>query len=177
MKKFPYTYRPAPGWTRRTDEDLLGFIHYFYPDGREFPHDNWKRLEWTLSKIDHNRRVEFLPLSRETNFAGTVVDCLGIDARGGRYSMSEVTGVDHEVIKSVLKSGQITAILREAVELIETYGIESLGFRCIGGTHRSVAVIHILLMIAYRNAVCRPLNERVRRAAEHFWRMSPLPSE
>ena len=168
-RQFTSTYRPSPIWTRGPNQDLLEFIHWFYPDGPSFPHDPWRRLEWTFSRIDRTRRVELVPLCHSTKFPGTVVDCLCVDARGP--DMSRVTGVDIEVVRSACRSEHITTVLRDAVELIETYRLSVIGFRCRSGTHRSVVVINLLMMCAYPEAVCRPLTPRVQEAAAHRWRI------
>ena len=162
------TYRPSPTWTRRTDQDLLQFIHWFFPEGPDFPHDRWKRLEWTLQNVDRTRPVELVPFPAKIHFSGTVLDCHTIDARGA-YDMDRVTGVDHKVIRNVCRSDHITSLLRDAVELIETYRLTVLGLRCHGGTHRSVSVAHLLMMLAYPKSVCRPLIRRVEEAAERRW--------
>ena len=166
-RQFTSTYRPSPRWTRGPNEDLLEFIHWFYPDGPTFPHDPWRRLEWTFSKIDRTRRVVLVPLCRFTYFPGTVVDCLCVDARSP--DMSRVTGVDIEVVRSACRSEHITTVLRDAVELIETYRLSVIGFRCHSATHRSVVVINLLMMCAYPEAVCRPTTRRVQEAAAHRW--------
>ena len=173
--QMPYStvYRPCLRWTRKSGEDLRQFIHRFVPDGPDFPNKKWQMLEWTFNNVDRTRPVILVPLSAHQHFSGSVLDCRIIDARG-EYDMAMVTGVDHKVIRKVCLSIHITSVLRDAVVLIETYGLRILGLKCEHATHRSVAICSALLMLAYPMGVCMPSTRRVQEAMHYWWLGRPL---
>ena len=82
--------------------------------------------------------------------------------------MAMVTGVDHKVISHVCLSMDTTSVLRDAVDLIESYNLLCLGIKCVHATHRSVVIIALLLMLAYPEGGCIPFTRRVQEAM-HFW--------
>ena len=177
-RQMPYStvYRPWSRWTRKSGEDLRQFIHWFVPDGPDFPNKKWQILEWTFSNVDRTRPVILVPLSAHQHFSGAVIDVCSIDARGN-YDMKSVTGVAYEVICQVCRSVHITSVLRDVVEHIETFKLLVLGIRCEHATHRSVAIINAVLMLAYPDGSCMPFTRRVQNAMKFWWRERQVSTE
>ena len=74
---------------------------------------------------------------------------MSLDARRCGRALAEVTGFDLDIVRYLLLQHELYAIMREAIILIEGTELAVLGLRCHGGTHRSVAVAYLLLLLAY----------------------------
>ena len=80
--------------------------------------------------------------------------------------MATVTGFDHVVISHLLLQHELHGLLREAIVLIESNHLSALGFRCMGGTHRSVCMAYLLLLLVYPEASIHVYSHKVAAAAE-----------
>ena len=147
-------------------------LHYLAWFGIELPDDvrqEWEQTEWVISMADRDRVVHVHALAAGTPFDGAAVSCVALNARSVNYDMREVTGLDYSVLRTILMQVVAPRVLRDTVEKVEAFNLPKVGLRCRGGTHRSVAMCHLLLLLVYPLAVFYPSTRHVQRAATRFW--------
>ena len=93
----------------------------------------------------------------------TVFDCTACDARSSNYNMSDVTGLDFQVLQCLIGQSTIAQLVHDAVLRIETFDLRRVSFTCHGGTHRSVGVCYLVNLLAYPDATVHPHTRRTKQ--------------
>ena len=166
---FPF-YRPPQShyWDRGVD-DLMTFLQWYNGNGIKLP-DAWNKLAWLLeaSHIRKDRNLEIHALPEVVDFvpyANLGIRVHALDARDtDAYNLSTITGIHWRIIATLLKQETAANILIDTVLQVESFNLSSLAYICQGGTHRSVAMSYLLMILVYRQAYFQPHTARVNSA-------------
>ena len=136
----------------------------------------WNRLDYMLQYVPVNfdRPLECHALPQNREPVGQSYDCFHLDARSfnQEYDMLLVTGLDSRVLSTLVHQAAVPALLLDVVLDVERLQLNTISFRCQGGTHRSVAMCYFLLLLIYRNGTFVPCTGRVRDASA--WYLVPM---
>ena len=103
-------------------------------------------------------------------YTDTIIDCNNCDARSNDYHMSDVTGMDFRVLQCLIGQSNVAKFIQDVVLKIEAFELARVTFTCDGGTHRSVGVCNLLILLVYPNATFRPHTERTDETARRLFK-------
>ena len=106
-------------------------------------------LNWMIKYAWNERPVAIHAIPQHYAFSGVCIGCFDLDAKSRSYELRGVTGFDPRIMNCLIRQPKLFAILRDAIAAIEGNRLTTIGFRCHGGTHRSVAVAYLLLLLVY----------------------------
>ena len=106
-------------------------------------------LNWMAQCARNERSVAIHAIPQDHPFSGFCIGCFDLNAKSRSYQLSSITGFDRRAIDCVIRQPRLFTILRDAMAAIEGNRLTTIGFRCHGGTHRSVAVAYLLLLLVY----------------------------
>ena len=127
--------------------------------------------------VQRDRSLQCHALRGDADAVGHCYDCFHLDARcvNAEYEMTRVTGLDYSVLSTLVGQAAVPALLLDVVLDVERLQLTTVRFRCQGGTHRSVGMCYLLLLLIYRSGTFVPSTDRALAAAERFWlRREPL---
>ena len=79
--------------------------------------------------------------------------------------LSSGTGLDKQVIEFLVAQPAVLSILCDAIARVECFNLMFVDFVCDAGTHRSVGLAHLAMLLAYRLASFYPNTAKVFQAA------------
>ena len=84
--------------------------------------------------------------------------------------MSDVTGMDFRVLQCLIGQSNVAKFIQDVVLKIEAFELARVTFTCDGGTHRSVGVCNLLILLVYPNATFRPHTKRTHETAGRLFK-------
>ena len=109
-------------------------------------------------------------LPRHVRFHGPEIRVFELEARSAEVDIAVATGDNFGILANLVVHPATPGLLIAIHVDIETFAYRELGLRCNSGTHRSVGMCHLLMLLAYPNAVCKLYSPRALAEARQHWR-------
>ena len=137
-----------------------------------FPERRWMRAYHLLRNRPYQRTRPLVlhALPQDVPFDGPEIPVFDLEARSAEVDIAFVTGVNFEILANLVVHPATPDHLIAIHVDIETFEPRELGLRCHAGTHRSVGMCHLLMLLAYPNAVCKLYSTRALAEARRHWR-------
>ena len=160
---------------RDIEEKLYDILH---ADDSQLRHA-WTKARLAVNQLarqDREVRVWALKIANCNDWPILRTHFINVHDTAGKYSISErvvegslrnLTGVDNEVLLGIMQVPTAAEAIVEAILRIEAENLDEFAFACSGGTHRSLALAHILISLAYKQGSLQPTSRRTDSACQN----------
>ena len=157
---------------RSTDSGVIEYLRWFAIEFRPKLLERWSTTSWIICKARRFRRIElhtYRCSEVQESIPTFTQNCNFLDARDNDYVLSEVTGMDYRVLRCLSSKEEVAELIGHVVLNIESQDLDRATPTSDAGTHRSVGVRILLILLAYPYATFHPHTKRTVEEARWFY--------